>query len=120
VAFAAAGALEADGIATRVVSLPCWEAFEDQDEAYRDQVLPPDVPKRLSVEAGVHLGWERWVGNEGAIVGLDRYGASAPAATIFEELGFTIDRVADIGRQVVREGLHGRIPTPTVEEKTTP
>jgi transketolase len=119
-AHAATEALEKEGIATRVVSLPCWEAFEDQDEAYRESVLPAADRRRLSVEAGVHLGWERWVGDEGAIVGLDRYGASAPAATIFEELGFTAERVADIGRRVVRDGLRGRIPTPSVEEKTVP
>lgn len=110
-AFAAAERLEADGIPTRVVSLPCWETFDLQEQAYRDGVLPPTVRKRVSVEAGVSLGWERWVGDEGAIVGLDHYGASAPAGTIFEKFGFTDERVAEIGRQVVREGLHGRVPT---------
>jgi len=110
-AFAAAEALETDGIPTRVVSLPCWERFEAQDEEYRDTVLPPVVRKRVSVEIGVPLGWERWVGDEGAIVGLDHFGASAPAGTIFEHLGFTAERVTDIGRRVVRDGLHGRIPT---------
>jgi transketolase len=110
-AFDAAEALEADGIAARVVSLPCWERFDAQDQAYRDSVLPPTSRKRVSVEAGVTLGWERWVGDEGAIIGIDHFGASAPAATIFEHFGFTAERVADIGRRVVRDGLHGRIPT---------
>ncbi len=110
-AFAAAERLEGEGIATRVVSLPCWETFDAQDQAYRDSVLPPDVRKRVSVEIGVSLGWERWVGDEGAIIGLDHYGASAPAGTIFEHFGFTADHVADIGRRVVREGFHGRVPT---------
>ena len=59
----------------------------------------------------VTLGWDRWVGDEGAIIGLDHFGASAPAGTIFEHFGFTPDRVAEVGRRVVREGLHGRIPT---------
>ncbi len=86
-AFAAAEALEADGIPTRVVSLPCWERFDAQDAAYRDSVLPPTVRKRVSVEIGVSLGWERWVGDDGAIIGLDHFGASAPAGTIFEHLG---------------------------------
>ena len=108
---AAAERLEAEGIATRVVSLPCWERFADQDEAYRDSVLPRSAPKRVSVEAGVTFGWDRWVGDEGAIIGIDRFGASAPAGTIFEQLGFTTDRVADVGRRVVRDGLRGRIPT---------
>ena len=110
-AFAAAEALEADGIPTRVVSLPCWEVFDAQDQAYRDSVLPPSVRKRLSVEIGVSLGWERWVGDEGAIVSLDHFGASAPAGTIFEHFGFTTDRVADVARRVVRDGLRGRIGT---------
>jgi transketolase len=109
-AFAAAEQLEADGIPSRVVSLPCWERFEAQDQAYRDQVLPPAVRRRVSVEVGVSLGWERWVGDEGAIIGLDHFGASAPAGTIFKELGFTADRVADVGRRVVRDGLHGVQP----------
>jgi len=111
VAFAAAEALETEGIPSRVVSLPCWERFEAQDGAYRDRVLPPSVRARVSVEVGVSLGWERWVGDSGAIVGLDHFGASAPAGTIFEKLGFTAERVTDIGRRVVRDGLRGRIPT---------
>jgi transketolase len=110
-AFAAAETLEGEGIPTRVVSLPCWERFDRQDQAYRDSVLPPSVRARVSVEVGVPLGWERWVGDEGAIIGLDHYGASAPAGTIFEKFGFTADRVADVGRRVVRDGLRGRIPT---------
>ena len=110
-AMAAADALEPDGIATRVVSMPCWERFEAQDQAYRDSILPPSVRKRVSVEVGVSLGWERWVGDEGAIIGLDHFGASAPAGTIFEHFGFTAARVADVGRRVVREGLKGRIGT---------
>ena len=110
-AFAAAETLEADGIRTRVVSLPCWEAFEAQDAAYRESVLPVAVRRRVGVEIGVTLGWDRWVGDEGAIIGLDHFGASAPAGTIFEKFGFTADRVADVGRRVVRDGLRGRIPT---------
>jgi transketolase len=110
-ASAAAEALEADGIGTRVVSLPCWELFEAQPVAYRDAVLPPAVRKRVTVEMGVSLGWERYAGDEGAILGIDHYGASAPAGTILEHFGFTPERVADVGRQVVRDGLRGRIPT---------
>jgi transketolase len=110
-AFAAAETLEGEGIASRVVSLPCWERFDAQDQAYRDDVLPPSVRKRVSVEVGVSLGWERWVGDEGAIIGLDHFGASAPAGTIFEKFGFTADRVTDVARRVVRDGLRGRIPT---------
>jgi transketolase len=111
-AMAAAEALEADGIATRVVSLPCWERFDAGDAAYRDTVLPPAVRRRVSVEMGVSLGWERWTGDEGAIIALDRFGASAPAGAILEHFGFTAERLADVGRRVVREGLRGRVPLP--------
>ena len=110
-AMGAADTLEADGIPTRVVSLPCWEAFEAQAPAYREAVLPPGVRKRVSVEIGVPLGWERWTGDEGAIIALDHFGASAPAAAIFEHFGFTANRVAEVGRAVVRGGLRGRIAT---------
>jgi transketolase len=84
------------GVPTRVVSMPCWELFEAQDQGYRDEVLPPSVRCRVSVEAGVTLGWERWVGTEGARIGIDgRFGASAPYKTIMRELGFTAENVAD-------------------------
>ena len=81
------------GIAVRVVSMPCWELFEAQSQSYRDKVLPPTVKARLSVEAGVSFGWERWVGTDGDSIAVDRFGASAPAPTIFEQLGFTVDNV---------------------------
>jgi transketolase len=80
------------GLATRVVSMPSWELFSEQSAEYREAVLPRDVPK-VSVEAGVSLGWERWVGSDGAIVGLDRFGASAPGRTALEKLGFNEDNV---------------------------
>ena len=110
-AFRAAEALEADGVPAQVVSLPCWELFERQDAAYRDSVLPPAVRARVAVEAGVSLGWERWVGDEGAIVGLDHFGASAPAGTIFERFGFTVDRVVDVARGVLDGSIRGRVDT---------
>src|SRR4029079_11564417 len=81
-AFRAAEELAAARIAARRVPLPCWERFELQDEAYRESVLPRAVRARVSVEAGVSLGWDRWVGPDGAIVGLDHFGASAPPGTI--------------------------------------
>jgi transketolase len=110
-AFGAAEALEKEGVPSRVVSLPCWELFERQDAAYRESVLPSGVRKRVAVEAGVSLGWERWVGDEGAIVGLDHFGASAPAGTIFEKFGFTVDRVAGVARDVIAGKARGPIPT---------
>jgi transketolase len=99
--LAAAEQLATDGVAVRVVSMPSWERFAAQDVAYRDRVLPPAVRARVAVEAGVTLGWERWVGDAGAIVGLDRFGASAPAGRLFEEFGFTADHVAAVAREVL-------------------
>ncbi len=93
-ALAAGRKLAAEnGTAVRVVSMPCWELFGAQPQSYRDEVLPPEVKARLSVEAGVSFGWERWVGTEGDSVAVDRFGASAPAGTVFEQLGFTVDDV---------------------------
>jgi len=79
----------------RVVSMPCWELFEEQPQSYRDEVLPPEIEARLSVEAGVALGWERWTGTHGASVSVERYGASAPSARIYQELGLTVENVVD-------------------------
>ncbi|MCB2188896.1 MAG: transketolase [Deltaproteobacteria bacterium] len=89
------------GIRARVVSLPSFELFYEQDQAYRDQVLPPVVTARVAVEAGVTLGWERIVGDHGAIIGLDRFGASAPGKVVQAELGFTVANVTAKARQVL-------------------
>ncbi|HKB29194.1 MAG TPA: transketolase [Candidatus Limnocylindrales bacterium] len=110
-AFNAAVALEGEGIGARVVSLPCWAAFDRQDEAYRESVIPRAITKRVSIEAGATLGWERYAGDDGAMIGIDHFGASAPAGAIFEHYGFTVERVTDVARRVVRDGLRGRIPT---------
>ena len=83
-----------NGAVVRVVSMPCWELFEEQPQEYRDEVLPPEVAARVSIEAGITHGWERWIGEHGVSIGVDRYGASAPAPRIFEELGLTAERVA--------------------------
>ena len=82
-----------NGTNVRVVSMPCWELFEQQPQSYRDEVLPPEVRARLSVEAGVAQGWERWVGDQGDSLALDRFGASAPGPTVMAELGYTVDNV---------------------------
>jgi transketolase len=80
-------------VPTRVVSMPCWELFEAQPSDYRDDVLPPDVKARLSIEAGVKLGWKQWVGDEGDSISIEHYGASAPGATVLEKFGYTVDNV---------------------------
>ncbi len=110
-AMAAAAKLEKAGTPTRVVSLPCWELFEAQSKRYRESVLPEKVRKRVAIEVDVSLGWDRWVGDEGAIMGLDHFGASAPAGTIFEHFGFTPQRVLQVARKVLAGTLHGPVPT---------
>ncbi len=86
-------ALAAEGIATRVVSLPSWELFAAQPQEYRDQVIPPTVTKRLAVEAASPFGWHRWVGDGGDILGIDGFGASAPYKALAEKFGFTVANV---------------------------
>jgi transketolase len=110
-AVGAAEALETEGIRTRVVSLPCWERFDAQDAAYRESVLPRAARQRVTVEALVSFGWEAYAGDEGAIIGIDHFGASAPGDEVMARFGFTVERVAEIGRKVVRDGFHGRVPT---------
>ncbi|MBW3533995.1 MAG: transketolase [Gemmatimonadetes bacterium] len=98
IAVDARALLESEGVPTRVVSLPSWALFQAQDAGYRDEVLPSDVRARVSVEAGVTLGWERWLGGHGRAVGLDRFGASAPWEVLYERFGFTAGRVAEEAR----------------------
>ncbi|EKT82162.1 transketolase, partial [Rhodococcus opacus M213] len=92
-AVAARETLEADGIPTRVVSMPCVEWFDAQDQAYRDGVLPPTVKARVSVEAGISMPWYRFVGDAGEIVSIEHFGASADYKTLFREFGFTAEAV---------------------------
>jgi len=88
--------LDAKGVRTRVVSMPCWELFDAQPQAYRDEVLPPAVGARMSIEAGATLGWSKYVGDRGYAFGIDKFGASAPAAAIAKAYGFTPDNVAQV------------------------
>ena len=97
----AARALGEKGRRVRVVSMPSTNVFDVQDEAYRESVLPAAVSARVAVEAGVTGGWYKYVGCGGRIVGIDRFGESAPAADVFEYLGFTVDHVVETVEQVV-------------------
>jgi transketolase len=97
----AADLLEAGGIATRVVSMPCMDRFAEQDSEYRDKVLPPSCHARVAVEAASPLSWYRWVGDYGGIVGMTTFGASGPGKDVFEHFGFTPDRIAQAGRSAV-------------------
>ena len=94
--------LAAEGVNLRLVSFPSWELFREQDQAYRDLVLPPKIRKRVAVEAGISQGWREWVGDNGRVLAIDRYGASAPAARIFEEFGFTVENVIKITEDLLR------------------
>jgi transketolase len=94
--------LESQGVAVRLVSFPSWELFAEQDQAYRDSVLLPEVELRVAVEAGVSQGWHRWVGTKGRIQALDRFGASAPANQVFENLGFSVANVEKIALDLLK------------------
>jgi transketolase len=100
-ALAAGKTLAAEGVRVRVVSLPSWELFDRQPQAYRDQVLLPSVCARVAVEAGIRLGWEHYVGLTGAVVGIDRFGASAPYQTIYEKFGVTAAAIAAAARRLL-------------------
>ena len=93
--------LQAEGVPTRVISMPCWELFEEQSQEYRDEVLPPSVTARLAVEAGVRQGWDRYVGPTGDVICLDRFGASAPGDVALKELGFNVDNVLAHARKLI-------------------
>jgi transketolase len=96
-----------DGIRSRVVSMPSWELFEAQPDAYRESVVPPSVRARVSVEAASPFGWERYVGNDGLILGIRRFGASAPGAVVMRNLGFTVDNVVAVAKQALARTRKG-------------
>ncbi|MEI8306805.1 MAG: transketolase [Chloroflexales bacterium] len=100
-ALEAGDILAAQGVAAQVVSLPSWELFEAQDKSYRDSVLPPELTARVAVEAGVSIGWDRYVGSRGAVVGLNRFGASGPAPELFKKFGITAEHMAEVALQVI-------------------
>jgi transketolase len=111
-AATARDSLAADGIAARVVSMPCWERFAEQSLEYRESVLPRGCTARLSIEAGSSLGWDRWVGPDGAMLAIERFGLSAPAMDIFEHFGFTAEHVAELARGVMDGSVRGVISPP--------
>jgi transketolase len=105
IAMQAGKLLEGKGIPVRVVSLPSWELFDSQPEAYRDAVLPPGITDRVSIEAGTPLGWERYVGPAGVIIGIPHFGASAPGGVVYDKLGFTPERVVEEVEKLLGGGL---------------
>ena len=97
----AADILDSDGIRTRVVSLPCWELFAEQDDEYREHVLPSNIPSRVACEAASGFGWERWLGQKGTFIGMNGFGASGPAKKLFEHFGITAEAVVAAARTLV-------------------
>jgi transketolase len=100
-AMQAADTLAGDGIAARVVSLPCTDLFDAQDDDYREQVLPASVTARVVIEAGVTANWWRYAGSGGRVIGLDRFGMSAPADELFKYFGFTADNVVSVAKELI-------------------
>ena len=98
IALTAAKKLASEGEHYRVVSMPSWELFSAESVSYRESVLPAKLTKRISIEAGVGLGWEKWVGDSGVILGVDRYGTSAPDKIIYEKYGLTVDNIIQATR----------------------
>jgi transketolase len=103
VALEAANKLREKDVAARVVSMPSWELFDKQPEAYRDQVLPPEIKTRIAIEAGATQGWHRYLGNKAAVIGLDHFGASAPYKILYEKFGITAERVVDNALRLLGE-----------------
>ena len=101
VALEAFQKLTAEGINARVVSMPCWKLFEKQSKEYRDSVIPPELKARVAVEAGVKLGWEKWLGEKGIFVGMSTFGASAPSKVCFEKFGITADAVTAAAKNML-------------------
>jgi len=93
--------LNASGTPTRVVSMPCWEFFDEQSDAYKESVLPKSLKARLAIEAGVSLGWHKYVGLEGDTLTVDKFGASAPAEDVFRDYGFTVENVIKMAKKLV-------------------
>ena len=100
-AVEAAERLKAEGHKVRVVSMPCTQVFDAQRKVYRDTVLPPEVTRRISIEAGVTSCWWKYVGTEGRVIGIDTFGASAPADQLFEHYGFTVDHVCKVAGELL-------------------
>ena len=100
-ALASQDALQAEGVPTRVVSMPCQEWFDEQSPEYKESVLPAAVTARVSIEAGIAMGWSKYVGEKGTSVSLEHYGASASGAKCFEEFGFTVDNLVSTAKALL-------------------
>jgi transketolase len=96
--------LRAENIAARIVSMPSWELFDEQDQAYRDSVLPPSITARVTVEQASPIGWDRYAGRTGVVMGMRSFGMSAPIAAVLEHFGFTPDKVVEAAKKALAAG----------------
>ncbi len=103
VAVKAAEKLAAEGVSAQVVSMPCWELYDRQSRDYKDSVIPPQVNARVGIEAGVELGWSKWLGQKGVFVGMSSFGASAPAKVCFEKFGITVENVVATAKKSISD-----------------
>jgi transketolase len=101
IAFKAYEQLQAEGLRIRLVSMPCWELFEDQPESYREQVFPAHCRARIAIEAGSPFGWERYVGQSGRVLGINSFGASAPAAKLYEKFQLTASAICRVAHEML-------------------
>jgi transketolase len=100
-ALSAAESLAKDGVKAQVVSMPSWELFEKQPQSYKDSVLPPNIKARVAVEAGIEMGWQKYIGDNGIFIGMKSFGASAPANICFEKFGITADAVKQAAKKAI-------------------
>jgi len=103
IAMEAAEKLKAEGVAAQVVSMPCWELFEKQSKEYKGSVIPPETKVRVGIEAGVELGWSKWLGDNGIFIGMSSFGASAPGKVCFEKFGITVDNVIEAAKKTIEK-----------------
>jgi transketolase len=99
----AAEQLEAEGKNVRVISFPSWEIFEQQSDEYKKQIFPAEIKSRISVEMGVGMGWQKYVGDSGETISIERFGASAPDSVLYEKYGFTVENVAATAKRVLNK-----------------
>ena len=103
IALEAGKILEGKNISARIVSMPSWELFEKRSQSYQNRILPPDVTARIAIEAGHSMGWERYTGDRGVVIGINRFGASAPGSMNMEKFGFTAENIVQKAMEILKQ-----------------